>query len=283
MRVSPAIRRGGIVLILTMMAGIVRAQPSPPAGEGARYLVELSGVGLPQFHESDAVRTLAALRGPGDVLPPPASIDTSRIPSGGGGAPALPPEEAAASSVENADPRPMGTDTTGEGMIESGAPAPTTPAAGPSPAPAPSDPTQAFRDRLASIYSITDDADVRAIWDRFQSEPNQVGADTITDREKTSNAVIKFSIAQAQGTPPRTIGDADFARMQGLTGQGGPATLRVSSSMGMSLRNQPWGQAGQDLSLGTALDVELPPDGSGWVRVTSAGQEGYVNALWLEP
>lgn len=247
--------------------GAALSSAQDPAG--GRYRIQFEGVDQPPFFESDALRTLSNLQGTGGAAFPAIGAGSSSTEAASS---ALPRVERTASRVATDGSRPMGIETLGNGLIDPGSsPGPTGPT---------SAPTQAFRDRLRDVYLITDPDDVQAIWDRFNSEADQVGTQTIGEAERTGNAVVRYSLGQGQASPPRTVGDADFARMQAMTGQSGPATLRVSTPVGVGIRSLPWGSSQGSLGQGAPVEVELPPDSGGWVRVVGGG---YVNALWLEP
>lgn len=137
--------------------------------------------------------------------------------------------------------------------------------------PAPSGPPSAeFIAALNRVYSSSVQAEVDAVWGKFQSEPDSLPID-----QRVGNAVVKFIIQLG-----RSPGSDSSARPDLLKPNATRGTVR--SANGLGVRSSPWGPPG-GAALGSGATVEIVPPAEGpWYQVRSGSGTGWVAGLWLD-
>lgn len=127
-------------------------------------------------------------------------------------------------------------------------------------------PSAAFLADLANNYSITDQANITALWKWYLKEPSN-----LDNGEKTGNSVIRQIMAVGGPLVPTSSARPDLLRPNATRGT-------VRSANGVVSRSTPWGKSGASLGQGTSVTI-IPPANGVWYNVEGVG---WVCGLWLD-
>lgn len=253
------------VTATVLVLGLAMAAGAQEPELGRRYRVDLDG--LAPLYVDDLRRDLGLTEsGPG-LADPPAALPVGPPPAGPAAPPGAPRVEVEAGKAvpdtAGAGPLPVP-----EELPEALAAVPS-PGAGPGPGPgpgpaAPGEPAPDwFKDRLASIYMVTDPEVVDAVWILYQAEP-----DGLEQAPRVGNAVIKNAYATGRIPPPGRVVQPSPTGTRGT----------VIDPQGVQVRTAPWEAGTTVLPQGASFEVVPPPEGI-WYRLAGGG---YVPALWVD-
>ena len=127
-------------------------------------------------------------------------------------------------------------------------------------------PSAAFKAEVARVYSITDPAQIAALWVWYMQEPT-----SLAEGDRIGNAVVRYILATGQTT--------NQARPMGLLPLATTGT--VLSTNGLMLCSSPFGPRVVVMPYGTQLRIVPPADGV-WYYVESPQGAGWACGLWLD-
>lgn len=151
------------------------------------------------------------------------------------------------------------------------------------------DPTPAFRNLLATIYGINDDALVRVVWRNYMGpekppqlqNPDEIGSG-LTINQHTGNAIHRFFLTFApQALAPPDVPSCHGPENRGRVGQGTYGPLYTVN--GIQVRTSPYGASVGTAPVGSTITVlgDPEPKGDFWYPVETPVGRGYMTGFWL--